>query len=95
MARIFGTPFDDVLVGTNDPDEMFGGNGHDSIVAGGGNDLVYGGAKAFTGIGQIRVVNSGADRIIQGNNDSDMQADFEIVLVGFNTAVQADDFSAL
>ena len=53
----------------------------------GDQDFVFRGTAAFTGIGQIRVVASGADRIIQGNNDSDMQADFEIILVGFNTAV--------
>jgi Ca2+-binding RTX toxin-like protein len=61
----------------------------------GDQDFVFRGTAAFTGIGQIRVVGSGADRIIQGNNDSDLQADFEITLVGFNTGVLASDFSHL
>ena len=39
---------------------------------------------AFTGIGQVRFVSSGTDRILQFNNDSDLQADFEIVLEGFD-----------
>lgn len=59
----------------------------------GDQDFVFRGTGAFTGTGQIRVVASGADRIIQGNNDSDLLADFEIVLVGFGQAVQAGDFS--
>ena len=66
-----------------------------NLNVGGDQDFVFRGTGAFTGIGQIRVVNSGADRIIQGNNDSDKQADFEIVLQRFNTAVLASDFSDL
>ena len=37
----------------------------------------------------------GTDRIIQGNNDSDLQADFEINLHGFNKAVLASEFNDL
>ena len=55
----------------------------------GDQDFVFKGSAAFNGIGQVRFVSSGSDRILQFNNDSDLQADFEIVLVGFNTAVLA------
>ena len=40
-------------------------------------------------------MTSGADRVLQFNNDSDLQADFEINLVGFNNGVLASDFSDL
>lgn len=66
-----------------------------NLNAAGDQDFVFRGTNAFTGIGQIRVVSSGADRIIQLNNDSDLQADLEIVLVGFGTAVQAGAFGDL
>ena len=66
-----------------------------NLTVGGDQDFVFKGTAAFTGIGQIRVVNSGADRIIQFNNDKDMQADFEIVLQGFGKTVQASDFEHL
>ena len=62
---------------------------------GGDQDFVFRGTAAFTGIGQIRVVSSGADRIIQFNNDSDLQADFEIVLQGSNQPVLGSDFGHL
>ncbi|HMR54527.1 MAG TPA: calcium-binding protein [Amaricoccus sp.] len=58
----------------------------------GDQDFVFKGTGAFTGIGQVRVVSSGADRILQFNNDTDMQADFEITLAGFNTNVLGSDF---
>jgi Ca2+-binding RTX toxin-like protein len=61
----------------------------------GDQDFVFKGTAAFTGIGQIRIVASGADRIVQLNNDSDLQADLEIVLQGFGTSVLATDFSHL
>ncbi len=62
---------------------------------GGDQDFVFRGTGAFTGVGQIRVVSSGADRIIQFNNDSDLQADFEIVLQGSNQPVLGSDFGHL
>ena len=61
----------------------------------GDQDFVFKGTAAFTGIGQIRVVSSGTDRIIQLNNDSDKQADVEIVLRGFDAPVLASDFNHL
>ena len=61
----------------------------------GDQDFVFRGTAAFTGIGQVRFVASGADRIIQLNNDSDLQADLEIVLKGFGKAVLATDFDHL
>lgn len=53
------------------------------------------GTGAFTGVGQLRVVSSGADRILQGNNTRDLRSDFEIVLQGFDTNVLAGDFAGL
>ena len=66
----------------------------------GDQDFTFKGSAAFTGIGQLRFVTSGQDRIIQGNNDSDLSADFEIFLRLFNSpspgsAVLASDFSDL
>ena len=61
----------------------------------GDQDFAFKGTAAFTGIGQVRFVSSGTDRILQFNNDTDLQADFEIVLKGFGTAVLASDFSHL
>ena len=38
--------------------------------------FVFRGTAAFTGIGQVRVVASGADRILQFNNEGDLQRRF-------------------
>ena len=61
----------------------------------GDQDFVFKGTAAFTGIGQMRVVTSGTDRILQFNNDSDLAADFEINLQGFNANLVLSDFSHL
>ena len=61
----------------------------------GDQDFVFRGTAAFSGIGQIRVVASGTDRIIQFNNDNNMQADFKVLLQDFNTGVLPIDFSHL
>jgi len=61
----------------------------------GDQDFVFKGTAAFTGIGQIRVVASGSDRILQFNNDSDLQADFEINLERYNGNVVLSDFDHL
>ena len=63
-----------------------------NLNAAGDQDFVFRGTGAFTGTGQIRVVSSGADRILQFNNDSDLQADFEISLHGVNTNILGSDF---
>ena len=63
-----------------------------NLNAAGDQDFVFKGATAFSGIGQVRFASSGTDRILQFNNDNDLQSDFEIVLKGFNANVLGGDF---
>jgi parallel beta-helix repeat protein len=48
------------------------------------------GTAAFTGAGQLRYVVSGGNTIIQGNNNSDLGADFTIEITGTPSVTAAD-----
>jgi Ca2+-binding RTX toxin-like protein len=43
FENVIGSPFADVIVGSNGPNQIDGGGGADAIYAKGGNDTVYGG----------------------------------------------------
>ncbi len=47
---------------------------------------------AFSGIGQLRFVDTAYGRLVQGNNDTDAQADFEIKLVDMDFDLTGSDF---
>ena len=49
------------------------------------------GTAAFSGIGQLRYVTVGADKVVQGNTDLDLAAEFEIELDNTPFALIASD----
>jgi len=77
IERIFGSNFDDVLIGSSGNDTFFGGDGDDIVNTGGGDDLLFSsnGNMVFTG-------GSGADDFnifsLFGNNFDGEITDLEI-----------------
>ncbi len=74
MAKLSGTEFDDVIVGTGEADKILGLDGADVLSGGGGDDRVDGGAGADTldgGDGNDRLYGRDGDDILQGGSGED------------------------
>lgn len=69
MARIFGTPLRDRLVGGRGADRLFGGGGDDELRGGDGRDRLLGGAGSdvlFGGRGRDRLEGGAGDDLLFG-----------------------------
>ena len=73
MAKISGTPFDELLIGTNATDEIQGDAGADLIFGRGGRDVIDGGEGddvIFGGSGADEIAGGpGGDRILAGSGN--------------------------
>jgi Ca2+-binding RTX toxin-like protein len=54
----------------------------DAIVGGGNDPFAFIGSAAFTAAGQVRIVQSGADWLLEANVDGDLAADLSILIQG-------------
>jgi Ca2+-binding RTX toxin-like protein len=77
MARIFGAPSDDILVGTDQNDSIFGQGGHDLLRGKAGDDVLDGaeGNDALLG-------SANSDTLNGGSGDDVLQGDGELRLLG-------------
>jgi Ca2+-binding RTX toxin-like protein len=72
--NIFGTVYDDLLVGTDADDSLFGNDGHDVIYGGAGNDYVDGendDDELHGGLGDDSLHGRGGNDVILGNEGDD------------------------
>jgi hypothetical protein len=93
-GEIWGTPGDDVIVGSNGDDRIFGGLGNDIICGNGGNDYLrggYGDDHLYGGPGDDIVAGNWGYDWVYGDDGNDMlyanweqeeDADFDILMGG-------------
>lgn len=69
IENVFGSAFNDLIIGDGGDNELHGGGGSDTLIGGGGNDTLVGGFSASTlqgGVGDDRyVVLNGSDTIVE------------------------------
>lgn len=86
MAVSFGTPNNDLLVGTNEGDQIFGDAGNDGIFSLDGSDTVFGGDGV-----EILIGGGGGDFLFGEGDDDVIFGDSQIFGVGENDFISGGD----